>query len=137
MKETINVVVDEKDNSAGGINLHVSKLDELSNGSVESLACLVLDIFKFEDRVALIHTLIKKMKNKGTLTLKFLDAYKVAVDYIGGSVSSNKLSDFVSQKQSLMNKSDVLSIVANYNFLTVTKQYNSNYDAIIVINKEI
>lgn len=114
-----------------------SELDSLINGSIIDIRCSELDSLVFDERVTKIITLFKKISDRGTLTLRFLDYAKISNDYLLGKISSKKLSEITSQINSAQNESDIYELVAENPKMRIIKSYHDNNDVIVVIEKRI
>ena len=80
MKKSINLVIDDSAPSVGGVNVKIENLDQISNGSIDSITCLILDSFSYDDRRSKLVNILKKIKNGGDLTIRFVDTKKIMID---------------------------------------------------------
>lgn len=118
-------------------DINLSNLDKISNGSIQEINCQILDQLKFNDRISTLIKLLKKIKNGGSLTIKFLDANKIMKDYSNGKIPSQNLSELISEMQSLNSESDLLEIISDNQHFRILKKYHDNYFLIVVLHKKI
>lgn len=129
----ISVVLD-KTNSQ---DILLSDLDDMVNGSSPNIHCYVMDSLSYEERIIKTITLFKKISNKSTITIKFLDMIKLSHDYINGKVSSQQFSRIISDIRSVQNKADIIDLVSENRHMKVIKSYNENYYCVMVVQKNI
>ncbi len=137
MKKSINFVIDDNAPSVGGVNVKIENLDQISNGSIDSITCLILDSFSYDDRRSKLMNILKKIKNGGDLTIRFVDTKKIMIDFVNNKSSSEQLSKIISELKSLNTESDILELLATNNQFSVMKMYNDNNYLIVVIKKNI
>jgi len=137
MKKSINLVIDDSAPSVGGVNVKIENLDQISNGSIDSITCLILDSFSYDDRRSKLVNILKKIKNGGDLTIRFVDTKKIMMDFVNNKSSSEQLSKIISELKSLNTESDILELLATNNQFSVMKMYNDNNYLIVVIKKNI
>jgi hypothetical protein len=137
MKKSINLVIDDSAPSVGGVNVKIENLDQISNGSIDSITCLILDSFSYDDRRSKLVNILKKIKNGGDLTIRFVDTKKIMTDFVNNKSSSEQLSKIISELKSLNTESDILELLATNNQFSVMKMYNDNNYLIVVIKKNI
>ena len=137
MKKSINLVIDDSAPSVGGVNVKIENLDQISNGSIDSITCLILDSFSYDERRAKLINILKKIKNDGDLTIRFVDTKKIMIDFVNNKSSSEQLSKIISELKSLNTESDVLELLATNNQFSIMKMYNDNNYLIVVIKKNI
>jgi hypothetical protein len=137
MKKSINLVIDDSAPSVGGVNVKIENLDQISNGSIDSITCLILDSFSYDDRRSKLVNILKKIKNGGDLTIRFVDTKKIMIDFVNNKSSSEQLSKIISELKSLNTESDILELLATNNQFSVMKMYNDNNYLIVVIKKNI
>jgi len=137
MKKSINLVIDDSAPSVGGVNVKIENLDQISNGSIDSITCLILDSFSYDDRRSKLVNILKKIKNGGDLTIRFVDTKKIMIDFVNNKSSSEQLSKIISELKSLNTESDILELLATNNQFSVMKIYNDNNYLIVVIKKNI
>lgn len=129
----ISVVLD-KTNSQ---DILLSDLDDMVNGSSPNIHCYVMDSLSYEERIIKTITLFKKISNKSTITIKFLDMIKLSHDYINGKVSSQQFSKVIADIRSVQNKTDIIDLVSENRHMKVIKSYNENYYCVMVVQKNI
>jgi hypothetical protein len=137
MKKNINLVIDDNAPSVGGVNVNMDSLDKISNGSIDSIMCLVLDSFEYDDRKNKLISILKKIKNGGELTIRFADTKKIMIDFVNNKLSSEQLSKIISQTNSLNTESDILELLSINNQFSIMKMYNDNNYLIMVIKKTL
>jgi hypothetical protein len=137
MKKSINLVIDDSAPSVCGVNVKIENLDQISNGSIDSITCLILDSFSYDDRRSKLVNILKKIKNGGDLTIRFVDTKKIMIDFVNNKSSSEQLSKIISELKSLNTESDILELLSTNNQFSVMKMYNDNNYLIVVIKKNI
>jgi hypothetical protein len=128
-----NIVLDKQEPT----DVLVSELDTIVNGSVSNIHCYILDFISYNDRIPKLVSIFKKLSNRGTATIKFLDMLKISNDYLNGKISSQKLSEIISSIKSTINVSDIESLVSENRHISILKCYHENNHSVVVIQKNI
>jgi hypothetical protein len=133
---TINVILDHHQ-PVNSFDVKLQDFNQISNGSISQISCHILDQLNYADRTAVFIQLLKKCKNNGEISIKFLDSLKIMRDYLDGKVSSQYFSELVKDMKSIINETDIFDIVSDNPHFSVIKKYNDNYNKIITLYKKI
>lgn len=125
--ETVNITYNGKYKTEDGENIDISAIDSIPNFSASNLRASFLNTLEKEKAVALISTLLNKLKKNGTLTLKLLDIRNLFLYYENRQIDDNGICKNMKDIQCVISKAEIAGLFQNNKELVID---NMTYDFI-------
>lgn len=129
MHKTINLYVSDDCKLSKGSNIHLSKIDEIVAGSIDSLWFSELETIKKEDIGSFISTISEKIKiNNGRLFFSFKNTEKIINDICQDRINIDQMNKILFDNAFTKNLFLEKTIVDSINEIKTIMVVNITYD---------
>ena len=129
MHKTINLYVSDNYRLSKGSNIHISQIDEIVSGSIDSLWFSELETIRQEDISAFIFTVSEKIKiNNGRLFFSFKNTEKIINDICQDKINIDQMNKILFDNTFTKNLLLEKTITDKLNDMKVIMIVNITYD---------
>lgn len=113
--------------------INITDVDNLSNGSFDTILCDCLDTVSLKDRDQYLNIIIKKLKINGVLITKNINLKVFAKHIIDERLNINDANIIIENIKSLIDDDKFFSMIANsYNIKIIENIYNGMNQTITI-----
>jgi hypothetical protein len=133
----INICVSKEDAIANYNNIQLTELSMIANGSIDEIIFRTVDNIDASEKDSMIVTALKKLKEKGTLIIEFLDILSISKLILNGSLTSKSISGIFANKKSFSYEKEIIDTVKNFPQFNIRNRYKNKDNIVMNIHKEL
>jgi len=128
MIKNLNIVDSINDSNPKNMNnVDLEQLKTITNGFVENIDCICLDLFDLKSRNELMVTMTQKLSSKGVIALKVLNLNLLASQIDKCGITGQKLSEILPQINSAWSDQECSDVISQLNLKIKGMYYDYIY----------
>ena len=132
MKRNINITNQfVKDIIPNTSSVDISNINSLVNYSVDSIICGVLEYIEDTEWELFVTSLLEKMRNEGSIIIKFVNFKKLFIEYVNQQISSAQVFQYLINKKNMLCPDKIINILNQNGFMILKMDQNENHFTIM------
>jgi hypothetical protein len=133
--KSINLYITENHIVSDFTPVHISELQKVSNGSVDTMICNFLDELTLEQRNAIFLEMSHKLKKDGLLKLRFIDLDTFGIDLYRNRIDFENFNQILNAYKSMWDQSFIVHLCSQLPNLRILENNISGLFKILTVQR--